>query len=56
MNSLILRGYGRFDRIITRGYGRGWLGLLRTEIIRLKTVVGKRILALTSRVPDRING
>lgn len=35
MNSLILRGYGQYDRIITRGYGQGWLGRLRTEIVRL---------------------
>lgn len=34
MNSLILRGYERYDRIITRGYGTGWLGKLRGEILR----------------------
>jgi len=34
MNSLITRGYDRFDRIITRGYGSGWLGIFRVEILR----------------------
>lgn len=33
-NSLITRGFDQFDRIITRGYGTGWLGLLRAEILR----------------------
>jgi hypothetical protein len=34
MSSLITRGYYKYDRIITRGYGTGWLGLLRAEILR----------------------
>lgn len=34
MSSLITRGYSRFDRIITRGYGTGWLGIIRVEILR----------------------
>jgi len=34
MSSLITRGYYKYDRIITRGYGQGWLGKIRTEILR----------------------
>jgi len=34
MSSLITRGYYKYDRIITRGYGTGWLGRLRAEILR----------------------
>jgi len=52
MNSLILRGYGRFDRIITRGYGRGWLGILRAEIIRLKTTITKIVSRISRRTDE----
>lgn len=33
MNSVILRGYERYDRIITRGYGSGWLGKVIAEVL-----------------------
>jgi hypothetical protein len=32
--SIITRGYNTYDRIITRGYGTGWLGIIRKEILR----------------------
>jgi hypothetical protein len=34
MSSLITRGYYKYNRIITRGYGVGWLGIVRAEILR----------------------
>jgi len=49
MNSLILRGYGQYDRIITRGYGRGWLGIIRTEWLRFKTTITRTIARATTR-------
>lgn len=51
MNSLILRGYGAYDRIITRGYGNGWLGRIRAEIIRLATTMSRIISRTTRRYP-----
>jgi hypothetical protein len=47
MNSLVLRGYGAYDRIITRGYGTGWLGLLRLEVVRLVTTMTRTISRIT---------
>lgn len=48
MSSLILRGYYRYDRTITRGYGSGWLGKVRREILRF---VSKfiRLMRFTSK-------
>lgn len=34
MSSLITRGFYKYDRIITRGYGQGWLGRMKTEILK----------------------
>lgn len=55
MNSLITRGYDRFDRIITRGYGPGWMGRLRAEIIK---VVSKftRVVSAGSRFTKEMDG
>lgn len=50
MNSLILRGYGQFDRIITRGYGTGWLGRARAEIVRFVSAIARVV-----NIPSRIN-
>ena len=55
MNSLITRGYDRFDRIITRGYGTGWLGLKIAEIIRAVSKFTGTVRK-TSGFTTRING
>lgn len=49
MSSLILRGYGKYDRIITRGYGDGWLGIFRAEIIRLVSRLA-RVVSLDTKL------
>jgi len=54
-NSLITRGYDRFDRIITRGYGTGWLGLKIAEIIRAVSKFTGTVRK-TSGFTTRING
>lgn len=33
MSSLITKGYYKYNRIITQGYGTGWLGIIRAEIL-----------------------
>lgn len=43
MSSLITRGYYRFDRIITRGYGTGWLGIFRAEVLRFVSSFTKAV-------------
>ena len=43
MNSLILRGYGKYDRIITRGYGSGWLGRAKAEIVRFISFLSRTV-------------
>ena len=48
MSSLITRGFYKYDRIITRGYGEGWLGILRAEILRF-TSKFHRVISATSR-------
>jgi hypothetical protein len=52
MNSLILRGYGCFDRIITRGYGTGWMGMVRTELLRIKTAITNLISKVSQRTGE----
>jgi len=49
MNSLILRGYGQYDRIITRGYGTGWLGVFRAEIVRFVSRIA-RTMSFESKI------
>lgn len=55
MSSLVTRGYYKYDRVITRGYGEGWLGIIRTEVIRM---VAKftRLVRKTSDFTTEING
>ena len=48
MDSWITLGYGRFDRIITLGFGSGWLGILRAEVLRFVSKFTKRV-ELTSK-------
>jgi hypothetical protein len=43
MSSLITRGYYKYDRIITRGYGTGWLGIIRVEVLRFLSKFTKSI-------------
>ena len=47
MSSLITRGYWHYDRIITRGYGTGWLGIIRKEILRFVSRFN-RVIAVDS--------
>lgn len=51
-NSLITRGYDRFDRIITRGYGSGWLGILRREILRFVSKFSKTLSFISKRTGE----
>ena len=55
MNSVILRGYERYDRIITRGYGSGWIGKRRAEILRFISKF-TRSMRFTSKRTGVING
>lgn len=55
MNSVITRGYDRFDRIITRGYGEGWLGVLRREILRFISKF-TRMMGFISKRTGEIDG
>lgn len=48
MNSLILRGYGENSRIITCGYGSGWLEVIRAEILRFTSQFTKSMYKLSS--------
>lgn len=52
MNSVILRGYERYDRIITRGYGIGWLGKVRAEILRFISSFAKTMRFISKRVGE----
>ena len=55
MNSLIFRGYGRFDRIVTRGNGSGWLGIVRREVVQLISKFMKTI-RISSKFNREIDG
>jgi len=54
-NSVITRGYDRFDRIITRGYGSGWLGIVKLEILRFVSKFTKT-LSFKSKFTGVIDG
>ena len=48
MNSLITLGFDKYDRIVTLGYGTGWLGIIRAEILRFVSKFN-RVIDLTSK-------
>lgn len=47
MSSLITRGYYKYDRIITRGYGTGWLGIIRAELLRFASSFTKTVAKIS---------
>ena len=55
IDSIILRGYGPYDRIITRGYSPGWAGKIRAEFLRFVSSFTKA-MCFTSERTGEING
>lgn len=53
MSSLITRGFYKYDRIITRGYGTGWLGILRAELLRFVSKF-HRVIDLVSKFREDV--
>jgi len=48
MSSLITRGYYRYNRVISRGYGKGWLGKFYAEILQFTSTFTKLINKISS--------
>lgn len=55
MSSLITRGYYKYNRIITRGYGTGWLGIIRAEILKMVSKF-TRLVSKDSRFTREMDG